>query len=97
MEGRPALGHPDTAANSFRSIRIGLAKWSRGDLACLLYINPMDLDVKDIPVHKLADQVGGILESKPFAQILQVREMAVEHITSFIPGRTSATTNLLNT
>jgi len=31
--------HPNTAADSFRSIRSGLAKWSRGDLACLLYTN----------------------------------------------------------
>ncbi|OGV45629.1 MAG: hypothetical protein A2X46_14940 [Lentisphaerae bacterium GWF2_57_35] len=46
------------------------------------YSEVMDLDVKDIPVHKLADQVGGILESKPFAQILQVRGMSVVHINN---------------
>ena len=46
------------------------------------YSEDMDLDVKDIPVHKLQDLVDSVLASKPFTQILQVRRISIERINS---------------
>ena len=44
------------------------------------YSEDIDLDVSELPVHKLEDRVGGILASTPFRQILQVRGIGIEHI-----------------
>jgi len=44
------------------------------------YSQDMDLDAREIPVHRLQDRVNAILASKPFAQILQVKGIAIEHI-----------------
>lgn len=45
------------------------------------YSEDMDLDVQTEPVDLLREKVGGILNSKSFKQILQVRGMEIEHIT----------------
>lgn len=47
----------------------------------LRYSEDMDLDVAGVEVHKLRDRVAGILASAPFRQILEVRGLAIEHVT----------------
>ena len=44
------------------------------------YSQDMDLDAKQIPVHRLGDRVNGVLTSQPFAQILKVRGIGIGHI-----------------
>lgn len=44
------------------------------------YSQDMDLDAREIPVHRLQDRVNAILASKPFAQILQVKGITIEHV-----------------
>lgn len=44
------------------------------------YSEDMDLDATGMPVHLLRDKVNGILKSRPFAQILQARGLALDHI-----------------
>ena len=44
------------------------------------YSQDMDLDAKEIPVHRLGDRVNDILTSQPFAQILNVRGIGIGHI-----------------
>lgn len=46
------------------------------------YSEDMDLDVTEIPVHKVEAIVSGILKSKPFEQILLVRGIRIEHINN---------------
>lgn len=46
------------------------------------YSEDMDLDVTEIPVHKVESIVSGILKSKPFEQILHVRGIRIEHINN---------------
>ncbi len=46
------------------------------------YSEDMDLDVTEVPVHKVEAIVSGILKSKPFEQILQVRGIRIEHINN---------------
>ena len=45
------------------------------------YSEDIDLDVQSIPVALLREKVNGILKSKPFTDILQVRDIEIEHIT----------------
>lgn len=45
------------------------------------YSEDIDLDVQTEPVDILRDKVNGILNSKPFREILQVREIEIEHVT----------------
>lgn len=45
------------------------------------YSEDMDLDIRAEPVDLLREKVSGILDSKPFKQILQVREIEIEHFT----------------
>lgn len=46
------------------------------------YSEDMDLDAKGIPVHKLEDAVTGILQSKPFEQVLAARGMQIARINN---------------
>jgi len=45
------------------------------------YSDDMDLDVQDVPVEALREKVRSILSGKPFRTILEVRGIAVEHVT----------------
>ncbi len=45
------------------------------------YSEDIDLDVQSIPVSLLREKINGILNSKPFKDILQVRDIEIEHIT----------------
>jgi len=45
------------------------------------YSEDIDLDVHKIPVDVLHTKINGILNSKPFMDILQVRDIEIEHIT----------------
>ena len=45
------------------------------------YSDDIDLDVHAISVSLLRDKINGILSSKPLLDILQVRDMEIEHIT----------------
>jgi predicted nucleotidyltransferase component of viral defense system len=45
------------------------------------YSEDIDLDVQSISVVRLREKVKGILKSKPFNDILQVRDIEIEHIT----------------
>ena len=45
------------------------------------YSDDMDLDVQGVPVDALREKVGSILSGKPFKIILEVRGIAVEHVT----------------
>ena len=45
------------------------------------YSEDMDLDAAKIPAHVLREKVGDILKSNAFAQILEVRGIAIEHVT----------------
>lgn len=45
------------------------------------YSDDMDLDVQGVPVDALREKVRSILSGKPFKTILQVRGIAVEHVT----------------
>jgi len=46
-----------------------------------MYSEDIDLDVQSIPVSLLREKINGILNSKPFTDILQVRDIEIEHIT----------------
>jgi len=45
------------------------------------YSEDIDLDVQSIPVDVLRNKVNNILNSRPFTDILQVRNIEIEHIT----------------
>ena len=45
------------------------------------YSEDMDLDVGAVDAHVLRDKVRAIFASRPFAQILEARDMAIEHVT----------------
>lgn len=45
------------------------------------YSEDLDLDVSDLAPHALRERVRGIFASRPFAQILSARGIAVEHTT----------------
>ena len=45
------------------------------------YSEDLDFDVGDLPVHHLAEKVGGIFASGPFRDILEVRGIEIEHVT----------------
>jgi hypothetical protein len=45
------------------------------------YSDDMDLDVQDVPVDVLREKVNSILSGKPFKTILEVRGIAIEHVT----------------
>lgn len=45
------------------------------------YSDDMDLDVQDVPVEALREKVRSTLSGKPFRTILEVRGIAVEHMT----------------
>jgi len=45
------------------------------------YSEDMDLDIGDIPIHVTQDRVNGILQSKPFRQMLDVHGISIEHLT----------------
>lgn len=45
------------------------------------YSEGMDVDVEVEPVDVLREKVGGILKSIPFLQILQARDMEIDHVT----------------
>ena len=62
------------------------------------YSEDIDLDVHEIPKEKLTDAVDGILDSRPFAQILRVNGMTIK--TWSAPKQTETTQRwklLLNT
>ena len=44
------------------------------------YSEDMDLDAREIPVHKLQEKVGEILASVPFKQILQAKGIRIDHV-----------------
>jgi len=41
----------------------------------------MGLDVREVDTHVLQDKVRGILESRPFGEILEARGIGIEHVT----------------
>jgi len=45
------------------------------------YSDDMDLDVQGIPIDVLRGKVNSILSGKPFKTILEVRGIAIEHVT----------------
>jgi predicted nucleotidyltransferase component of viral defense system len=45
------------------------------------YSDDMDLDVQGIPVDVLRDKVKSIISGKPFQTILEIRGLAIEHVT----------------
>jgi predicted nucleotidyltransferase component of viral defense system len=45
------------------------------------YSDDMDLDVQDVPVDVLREKVNTIISGRPFKTILEVRGIAIEHIT----------------
>lgn len=45
------------------------------------YSDDMDLDVQGLPVDVLRDKVNSILSGKPLKTILEVRGIAIEHVT----------------
>ena len=45
------------------------------------YSEDMDLDVEGVEPHALRDRVRAILASRPFRQILESRDIAIEHVT----------------
>jgi predicted nucleotidyltransferase component of viral defense system len=45
------------------------------------YSDDIDLDVESITVSVLRDRINSILNSKPFRDILEVRNMEIEHFT----------------
>jgi len=45
------------------------------------YSDDMDLDVQGVPVDVLREKVNSILSGKPFKTILDVRGIALEHVT----------------
>lgn len=47
----------------------------------LRYSEDIDFDVQTVPIDVLRSKVSGILDSKPFRQVLEVRGMAIEHVT----------------
>ncbi len=53
------------------------------------YSEDMDIDVQDIPKQKLSDTVDLILNSRSFAQVLQINEMGLERYSA--PKQTETT------
>jgi hypothetical protein len=45
------------------------------------YSDDMDLDVQSIPVAALREKINSILLGKPFKTVLEVRGLAIEHVT----------------
>ena len=45
------------------------------------YSDDMDLDIQGVPVDALREKVRSILSGKPFKTILEVRGIAIEHVT----------------
>jgi len=45
------------------------------------YSDDMDLDVHDIPVVSLREKINSIISGRPFKTILEVRGIAIEHVT----------------
>src|SRR4030042_6052620 len=45
------------------------------------YSDDMDRDVQDVPVDVLREKVNTIISGRPFKTILEVRGIAIEHIT----------------
>jgi len=45
------------------------------------YSNDMDLDVQAITVDRLRERVNSIISGRPFRTILEVRGIAIEHVT----------------
>ncbi len=45
------------------------------------YSEDMDLDVEGVAAHALRDAMQSILEARPFQEILEVRDLAIEHVT----------------
>lgn len=45
------------------------------------YSNDMDIDIQGIPVDALHEKTRSVLSGKPFRTILEVRGIAVEHVT----------------
>jgi hypothetical protein len=41
----------------------------------------MDLDGGEVDLHVLREKVRGVIDSRPFAQILEARGMRIEHVT----------------
>ncbi len=58
-------------------------------LKSVRYSEDMDFDVWKIESHKLRDAVGGILASRPFADILQARRLGIERWSA--PKQTETT------
>lgn len=53
------------------------------------YSEDMDLDVAHVPVHGLRERVGGILHSAPFRQLLETRQIEIEHVTEHKQSETT--------
>jgi len=45
------------------------------------YSDDMDLDVQAIPVDVLREKVNAIITGRPFKTVLEVRDIAIEHVT----------------
>lgn len=45
------------------------------------YSDDMDLDVQEIPVDVLREKVNIIISGRPFKTVLEVRDIAIEHVT----------------
>jgi predicted nucleotidyltransferase component of viral defense system len=45
------------------------------------YSEDMDLDVGEVDLHALREKVRSVLDSRPFAQILEARGIRIEHVT----------------
>lgn len=58
-------------------------------LHSIRYSEDMDIDVSDIPQHKLEVVVNGIMNSAPFRQILQVRGLDISRVSQ--PKQTDTT------
>src|ERR1035437_4541314 len=48
-------------------------------LKSIRYSEDMDIDIQDVLRSRLREKVNAILDSKPFAQILQVRGVRIDH------------------
>jgi len=45
------------------------------------YSEDMDLDVGEVDLHVLREKVRGVIDSRPFAQILEARGIRIEHVS----------------
>ena len=45
------------------------------------YSEDMDLDLGEVDLHVLREKVRGVIESRPFAQILEARGIRIEHVS----------------